>query len=206
MDRRLPDPRGRRRLADTYELNRNLVLTSHQGRPTDLEAKLKVRSRVRGRFRRRAALLPDEPWRPGGEARRLVVRGFFAEPINQIGVPRWSSASWHVEARRPVTTELAGIHMSTLRVGPARLRRDRGSQRQLTAPAKSTRIMGLTAQVSPAIFALAGHPDYEITSGEAWLDDQLIADIGVDEPRLAVHSHAVPRQCPSPTSCAPPDR
>ena len=30
-------------------------------------------------------------------------------------------------------------------------------------------------------YALAGHPDYEITQGEAWLDDQLITEMSVDE-------------------------
>ncbi len=34
---------------------------------------------------------------------------------------------------------------------------------------------------STMAYALAGHPDYEITSGEAWLDDQLITDMSVDE-------------------------
>ncbi|MCD4550361.1 MULTISPECIES: Fe-S cluster assembly ATPase SufC [unclassified Schaalia] len=34
---------------------------------------------------------------------------------------------------------------------------------------------------STLAYALAGHPAYEITSGEAWLDDQLITEMGVDE-------------------------
>ena len=34
---------------------------------------------------------------------------------------------------------------------------------------------------STMAYALAGHPDYEITSGDAWLDDQLITDMSVDE-------------------------
>ena len=34
---------------------------------------------------------------------------------------------------------------------------------------------------STMAYALAGHPDYEITSGEAWLDDQLITEMSVDE-------------------------
>ena len=34
---------------------------------------------------------------------------------------------------------------------------------------------------STMAYALAGYPDYEITSGEAWLDDQLITDMSVDE-------------------------
>ncbi|QWW18754.1 Fe-S cluster assembly ATPase SufC [Schaalia sp. 19OD2882] len=34
---------------------------------------------------------------------------------------------------------------------------------------------------STLAYALAGHPAYEITSGQAWLDDQLITEMGVDE-------------------------
>ena len=34
---------------------------------------------------------------------------------------------------------------------------------------------------STLAYALAGHPDYEITQGEAWLDDQLITEMSVDE-------------------------
>ena len=34
---------------------------------------------------------------------------------------------------------------------------------------------------STMAYALAGHPDYEITRGEAWLDDQLITEMSVDE-------------------------
>ena len=49
-------------------------------------------------------------------------------------------------------------------------------------PAKSTPIMGPNGSgKSTMAYALAGHPDYEITSGEAWLDDQLITDMSVDE-------------------------
>ena len=39
---------------------------------------------------------------------------------------------------------------------------------------------------STMAYALAGHPDYEITSGEAWLDDQLITEMSVDE-RAKLH-------------------
>lgn len=34
---------------------------------------------------------------------------------------------------------------------------------------------------STLAYALAGHPDYEITQGEAWLDDKLITEMSVDE-------------------------
>lgn len=34
---------------------------------------------------------------------------------------------------------------------------------------------------STLAYALAGHPDYEVTAGEAWLDDQNITEMSVDE-------------------------
>ena len=34
---------------------------------------------------------------------------------------------------------------------------------------------------STLAYALAGHPEYEITQGEAWLDDRLITEMSVDE-------------------------
>ncbi|WP_076465035.1 Fe-S cluster assembly ATPase SufC [Actinomyces mediterranea] len=34
---------------------------------------------------------------------------------------------------------------------------------------------------STLAYALAGHPDYTVTQGEAWLDDQLITEMSVDE-------------------------
>lgn len=34
---------------------------------------------------------------------------------------------------------------------------------------------------STLAYALAGHPEYEITQGQAWLDDQLITEMSVDE-------------------------
>ena len=62
---------------------------------------------------------------------------------------------------------------------------------------------------STMAYALAGHPDYEITSGEAWLDDQLITEMSVDERAkaglfLPCSTPSRLRACPSPTSCAPP--
>ena len=61
---------------------------------------------------------------------------------------------------------------------------------------------------STMAYALAGHPDYEITSGEAWLDDQLITEMSVDERAkaglfLAMQYPSRSRACPCRTSCAP---
>ena len=79
---------------DTYEMNRNLVLTD--GARVDSVPNLEIEtgeivgaghaSRDRP-LRRRAAVLPESRGIPAEEARRLVVRGFFAELVQQIGLP-----------------------------------------------------------------------------------------------------------------------
>ena len=75
---------------DTFELNRNL--RAHRARPRRLGAEpgdrdrrdRRRRPRQRHRpVRRRAAVLPAEPRHPRGRARRLVVRGFFGEILQQ---------------------------------------------------------------------------------------------------------------------------
>jgi Fe-S cluster assembly protein SufD len=51
-------------------------------------ARSPARARQRDRpLRRRAAVLPPGPRHPRAEARRLVVRGFFAELVARIGIP-----------------------------------------------------------------------------------------------------------------------
>lgn len=98
---------------DTYELNRNLVLTD--GARADSVPNLEIETGViegaghasaTGRFDDeqlfylRARGIPEE------DARRLVVRGFFAELIQQIGVPAVEErliAAIEVELERTMT-------------------------------------------------------------------------------------------------------
>ena len=79
---------------DTYELNRNLVLTD--GARADSVPNLEIETgeivgaghaSTTGPLRRRAAVLPAGRGIPEDEARRLVVHGFFADIIRRIGVP-----------------------------------------------------------------------------------------------------------------------
>ena len=79
---------------DTFELNRNLVLTD--GARADSVPNLEIETGEivgaghasgDGALRRRAAVLPALAGIPEDEARRLVVPGFFTDIIAQIGVP-----------------------------------------------------------------------------------------------------------------------
>ena len=77
----------------TYELNRNLLLSEGAGRlgaqPRDRDRPDRGgRARLGQRpLRRRAALLPHGAGIPHDQARRLVVRGFFADVVGRISVP-----------------------------------------------------------------------------------------------------------------------
>lgn len=79
---------------DTYELNRNLVLTD--GARADSVPNLEIETGViegaghasaTGRFDDEQLFYLKARGIPETDARRLVVRGFFAELIGQIGVP-----------------------------------------------------------------------------------------------------------------------
>ena len=79
---------------DTYELNRNLVLT--EGAKADSVPNLEIENgeikgaghaSATGRFDDEQLFYLMSRGVAEDEARRLVVRGFFAELINQIGVP-----------------------------------------------------------------------------------------------------------------------
>jgi len=79
---------------ETFELNRNLVLTD--GARADSVPNLEIETgeivgaghaSATGRFDDEALFYLQSRGIPADEARRLVVRGFFADVINQIGIP-----------------------------------------------------------------------------------------------------------------------
>jgi Fe-S cluster assembly protein SufD len=79
---------------DTYELNRNLVLT--EGARADSVPNLEIETgeivgaghaSATGRFDDEQLFYLQARGIPEAEARRLVVRGFFAELVQRIGVP-----------------------------------------------------------------------------------------------------------------------
>lgn len=79
---------------DTYEMNRNLVLTD--GARVDSVPNLEIETgeivgaghaSATGRFDDEQLFYLMARGIPEQDARRLVVRGFFAELVQQIGVP-----------------------------------------------------------------------------------------------------------------------
>ncbi len=79
---------------DTFELNRNLLLTD--GARADSVPNLEIETgeitgaghaSATGRFDDEQLFYLQSRGIPADEARRLVVRGFFADVINQIGIP-----------------------------------------------------------------------------------------------------------------------
>ncbi|MEP6697656.1 MAG: Fe-S cluster assembly protein SufD [Pseudonocardiales bacterium] len=79
---------------DTYELNRNLVLTD--GARADSVPNLEIETgevtgaghaSATGRFDDQQLFYLQSRGIPADEARRLVVRGFFAQVVAQIGIP-----------------------------------------------------------------------------------------------------------------------
>ena len=79
---------------DTYEINRNLVLTD--GARADSVPNLEIETgevvgaghaSATGRFDDEQLFYLMARGIPEDEARRLVVRGFFAELLDKIGVP-----------------------------------------------------------------------------------------------------------------------
>jgi len=79
---------------DTYELNRNLVLS--EGARADSVPNLEIETGLiegaghasaTGRFDDEQLFYLQARGIPEADARRLVVRGFFAELIQEIGVP-----------------------------------------------------------------------------------------------------------------------
>jgi Fe-S cluster assembly protein SufD len=79
---------------DTYELNRNLLLTD--GARADSVPNLEIETgeivgaghaSATGRFDDEQLFYLQARGIPEDEARRLVVRGFFADVVRQIGVP-----------------------------------------------------------------------------------------------------------------------
>ena len=96
---------------DTYELNRNLLLTD--GARADSVPNLEIETgevvgaghaSATGRFDDLQLFYLMSRGIPAGEARRLVVRGFFAELVARIGIP-------DVEARltAAIEAELSGV-------------------------------------------------------------------------------------------------
>jgi Fe-S cluster assembly protein SufD len=104
---------------DTYELNRNLVLTD--GARADSVPNLEIETgeiigaghaSATGRFDDEQLFYLQARGIPEAEARRLVVRGFFADVVGRIGIP-------DIEARLMAKVE-AELSRTVLTTGVAR--------------------------------------------------------------------------------------
>jgi Fe-S cluster assembly protein SufD len=79
---------------DTYELNRNLLLTPEARADSVPNLEIETgeivgagHASATGRFDDEQLFYLQARGIPADEARRMVVRGFFAEVLQQIGVP-----------------------------------------------------------------------------------------------------------------------
>jgi len=95
---------------DTYEINRNLVLS--EGGRADSVPNLEIETgeiagaghaSTTGRFDDEQLFYLESRGIPADEARRLVLRGFFEDLLNQIGVPEINDT-----VRERLETKLAG--------------------------------------------------------------------------------------------------
>lgn len=101
---------------DTYELNRNLILT--QGARADSVPNLEIETgeiigaghaSATGRFDDEQLFYLQSRGIPEDQARRLVVHGFFADIINRIGVTEVADRLMHaVDAQLNVSTDSPG--------------------------------------------------------------------------------------------------
>jgi len=108
---------------DTYELNRNLVLSD--GARADSVPNLEIETGLitgaghasaTGRFDDEQLFYLRSRGIPEVDARRLVVRGFFADVVHQIGVPEIEArliASIEVELERSISVDVDAPHLST---------------------------------------------------------------------------------------------
>jgi Fe-S cluster assembly protein SufD len=108
---------------ETYELNRNLVLTD--GARADSVPNLEIETgeivgaghaSATGRFDDEQLFYLQARGIPEPEARRLVVRGFFADIVQRIGVP---TVQKHLMAAIDAELSLSLVSTSGAEVSPA---------------------------------------------------------------------------------------
>ena len=121
--------------------------------------------------RRRAAVLPAGPRHPRGRRDRLVVRGFFAEIIAQIGVPEWEQRLRRPHRRRagvwrpsPRTRpRSASERRRGLQAGRRPVARRAGRRRRRHARGGRARLRG--RRLTP-IRDICSHADVALSEGE----------------------------------------
>ncbi len=186
---------------DTFETNRNLVLTD--GARADSVPNLEIETgeivgaghaSATGRFDDEQLFYLQARGIPEDQARRLVVRGFFGELIQKIAVPavreRLTDAIEHEleitvnyeDSHLMTTLEIRDLHVSVVSAEDGTdipilkgvdLTVKSGETHALMGPNGSGK--------STLSYAIAGHPKYKVTSGSITLDGQDVLEMTVDE-------------------------
>ena len=184
---------------DTFEVNRNLVLTD--GARADSVPNLEIETgeiigaghaSATGRFDDEQVFYLRSRGIPEDQARRLIVRGFFNEIIAKIAVPavreRLTDAIEHELAlteshpRKQMTTlEIKDLHVSVTPSEDEEIPILKGVD--LTVKSGETHaLMGPNGSGKSTLsYAIAGHPKYKVTSGSITLDGEDVLAMSVDE-------------------------
>ena len=192
---------------DTYEMNRNLLLT--EGARADSVPNLEIETgeivgaghaSATGRFDDEQLFYLLSRGIPEPIARRLVVRGFFGEVLNKLGVdsvieraaetiePNSPSSASEKSFRRNTfgvqsTWQPSRSATCTCRSAPKTARRRSCAGVDLTVTSGQTHaIMGPNGSgKSTLAYSLAGHPKYQVTSGTVTLDGEDVLAMTVDD-------------------------
>ncbi len=185
---------------DTFETNRNLVLTD--GARADSVPNLEIETgeivgaghaSATGRFDDEQVFYLRARGIPEDQARRLIVRGFFGELISKIAVAdvrdRLTDAIEHelaiTESR--ITSLMTTLEIKDLYVSVAA---DTEADEipilkgvDLTVKSGETHaLMGPNGSGKSTLsYAIAGHPKYKVTSGSITLDGEDVLEMSVDE-------------------------
>ena len=184
---------------DTFEVNRNLVLTD--GARADSVPNLEIETgeiigaghaSATGRFDDEQVFYLRSRGIPEDQARRLIVRGFFNEIIAKIAVPAVRErltdaieeelALTETHPRKQMTTlEIKDLHVSVTPSEDEEIPILKGVD--LTVKSGETHaLMGPNGSGKSTLsYAIAGHPKYKVTSGSITLDGEDVLAMSIDE-------------------------
>ena len=185
---------------DTFETNRNLVLTD--GARADSVPNLEIETgeiagaghaSATGRFDDEQLFYLQARGIPEDQARRLVVRGFFGELIQKIAVPAVRERLTECHRTRTRDNGIKDSHfMTTLEIKDLHVSvvsKEDGTDipilKGVTLTVKSGEthaLMGPNGSGKSTLsYAVAGHPKYTVTSGSITLDGQDVLEMSIDE-------------------------